>query len=52
MKFRYCPVKTGFRYTDDLNFCSVQVINTYRKDNLLPCSFSIVNCTNGLIEFI
>ena len=32
----------GFQYMDDLNPCSVQVINTSRKDNLLSCSFSIV----------
>ena len=44
-------MKVGLRYTDDLNPCSVCVINTSRKGNLLSCSFSIVNCTDGRIEF-
>ena len=35
-------MKVGFQYTDELNPCSVQIINTSRKDNLLSCSFSIV----------
>ena len=33
----------GFQYTNDLNPCSVQVINTSRKDNLLFCSFFIMD---------
>ena len=41
----------GFRYTDDLNPCSVRVIDTYRKDNLLSCSFSIMNCIDCLTGF-
>ena len=48
-KLRYFPVKVGLRYTDDLNPCSVRV--TSRKGNLLSCSFSIVNCIDGRIEF-
>ena len=43
LKFKYCPVKVGFQYTDDQNLCSVRV-DTSRKDYLLSCSFSIVNC--------
>ena len=42
----------GLRYTDDLNPCSVHVTNTSRKGNLLSCSFSIVNCLDGWIEFM
>ena len=49
---RYCPVKVSIRYTDDLNPCSVRVTNTSRKGNLLSCSFSIVNCIDGRIEFV
>ena len=45
-------MKVGLRYTDDLNPCSVQVTNTSRKGNLLPCSFSIVNCIDGRVEFM
>ena len=48
---RYCPVNVGLRYTDDLNPSSVRVTNTSRKGNLLSCSFSIVNCIDGQIEF-
>ena len=44
-------MKVGLRYTDDLNPCSVRVTNTSRKDNLLSCSFSIMNCIDGRIEF-
>ena len=44
-------MKVGLRYTDDLNPCSVHVTNTSRKGNLLSCSFSIVNCIDGRIEF-
>ena len=33
LKFRYSPVKVGFRYTDDVNPCFVRVIDTYKKDN-------------------
>ena len=51
LKLKYCPVKAGLRYTDDLNPCSVRVTNTSRKGNLLSCSFSIVNCIDGWIEF-
>ena len=53
LKLRYCPLKVGLRYTDDLNPCSVRVrvTNTSRKGNLLSCSFSIVNCIDGRIEF-
>ena len=51
LKLRYCPVKVGLRYTDDLNRCSVRVTNTSRKGNLLSCSFPIVNSIDGLIEF-
>ena len=51
LKLRYCPVKVGLRYIDDQNPCSVRVTNTSRKDNLLSCSFSIVNSTDGRIEF-
>ena len=29
----------------------VRVTNTSRNGNLLSCSFSIVNCTDGRIEF-
>ena len=50
-KFRYWPVKVGFRQTYDLNPCSVKVINTSWKDNLLSSSFTIVNYIDGLIEF-
>ena len=42
-------MKLGLRYTDDLNPYSVRVTNTSR--NLLSCSFSIVNCIDGWIEF-
>ena len=44
-------MKVGLRRTDDLNPCSVRVTNTSRKRNLLFCSFSIVNCIDGRIEF-
>ena len=33
LKLRYCPVKVGLRYTDDLNPCLVRVTNTSRKAN-------------------
>ena len=49
-KLRYCPIKVCFRYTDDLNLCSVQVIDTSGKDNL-SCFFSIMNCIDDRIEF-
>ena len=42
-------MKVGLRYTDVLNPCSVRVISTSRKDSLLSCSFSIVNCIDGWI---
>ena len=51
LKLRYCSVKVGLRYTDDLNPCSVCVTNISRKGNLLSCSFSIVNCIDGRVEF-
>ena len=51
LKVRYFPVIHTFWYTDDLNFCSVQVISTSRKDNLLSYTFSILNCIDGWIEF-
>ena len=51
LKLRYCPVKVGLRYTDDLNPCSVRVANTLRKGNLLSCSFSRVDCINSKNEF-
>ena len=51
LKLRYCLVKVGLRYTDDLNPCSVCVTNPLRRSNLLSCSFSIVNCIDGWIEF-
>ena len=41
-------MKVGSRYTDDLHPCSVQVIYTFMKDNLL--SRSLVNCIDGQIE--
>ena len=41
----------GLRYTDNLNPCSVRVTNTSRKGNLLSCSFSMMNCIDGRIEF-
>ena len=44
-------MKVGLRFTGDLNLCSVRVTNTLRKGNLLSCSFSIVNCIDGRIEF-
>ena len=44
-------MKVGLPYTDDLNPCSVRVTNTSRKGNLLSCSFFIVNCIDGRIEF-
>ena len=44
-------VKVGLWYTDDLNPCSMRVTNTSRKGNLLSCSFSMVNCIDGRIEF-
>ena len=44
-------MKVGLRCTDDLNRCSVRVTNTSRKSNLLSCSFPIVNCIDGQIEF-
>ena len=44
-------MKRGFRYTDDLNPCSVRVTNTSSKGNLLSCSFSMLNCINSRIEF-
>ena len=44
-------MKVGLQYTDELNPCSVCVTNTLRKGNLLSCSFSIVNCIDGRIEF-
>ena len=52
LKLRYCLVKVGLQYTDDLNPCSVRVTNTSRKGNLLSCSFSIVNCIDDRIEFM
>ena len=52
LKLRYCPVKVDLRYTDDLNPSSVRVSDTSRKGNLLSCSFSIVNCIDGRIEFM
>ena len=52
LKLRYCPVKMGLRYIDDLKPCSVHVTDTSKKGNLLSCSFSIVNCINGRIEFM
>ena len=51
LKLRYCPVKVGLWYTDDLNPCFAHVTNTSRKVNLLFRSFSIVNCIDGRIEF-
>ena len=51
LKLRYCPVKVGLRYTDDLNPCSVRITNTSRKANLLSFSFSVVNWIDGRIEF-
>ena len=36
---------------DDLNPYSMQVICTSRKDDLLSCSFSIVNCIDDWIKF-
>ena len=51
LKLRYCRVKVGLRYTDDRNSCSVRITNTSSKGNLLSCSFSIVNCIDGRIEF-
>ena len=45
----HCPVKVGFWNTDVLNLWSAQVINTSRKEDLLSCPFSIVNCINGWI---
>ena len=30
LKFRYCPLKVDFQYTDDLNPCSVWVIHIYQ----------------------
>ena len=44
-------MKVGLRYTDYLNPSYVHVTNTLRKGNLLSCSFSIVNCIDGQIEF-
>ena len=41
----------GFQYTDSLNPCSVYVIDTFRKNNLLSCSFSILNCIDGLSSY-
>ena len=52
LKFRYCPMKVVFRYTDNLNPCSVRVISKSWKDYLLSCSFSIMNCIDGRIVFI
>ena len=40
-----------FRYTNNPNPCSARVINTSWKNNLLFCSFSIVNSIDGLIQF-
>ena len=51
LKLRYCPVKVGLQYTNDLNPCSVCVTNTLRKGNFLSCSYSIVICIDGRIEF-
>ena len=51
LKLWYSPLKVGLRYTDDLIPCSVRVTDTSRKVNLLYCSFSIVNCIDGRIEF-
>ena len=51
LKLRYCQVKVDFWYMYDLIPCSVQIINISRKYNLLSCSFSIVNCIDGWIEF-
>ena len=51
LKLKYYLVKVSLRYTDDLNPCSVGVTNTSRKGNLLSCSFTIVNCIDGRIEF-
>ena len=45
-------MKVGLQYTDDLNPCSLHVTNTARKGNLLSCSFSLVNCIDGRIEFM
>ena len=39
------------KYTDNLNPCFVHVTNTSRKAYLLSCSFSVVNCIDGQIEF-
>ena len=44
-------MKVGLRYTDDQNPSSLRVSNTSRKDNLLSCSFSKVNCIDGQIDF-
>ena len=52
LKFRYCPVKVGLQYTDDLNSCSASTTNMSRKGSLLSCSFPIVNCIEGRIKFI
>ena len=41
----------GFQCIDDLNPCSVRVINTSWEDKLLSCSLLIVNFIDGLIEF-
>ena len=51
LKLRYCPVRVGIRSTDELYPYSVRVTHTSRKGNLLSCSFSIVNCIDGRIEF-
>ena len=52
LKLRYCPVKVGLWYTNDLNTYSVCATNTLRKGNSLSCSFSIVNSINDQIEFV
>ena len=51
LKLRYCLVKVGLRYPDDLNLCSVRVTNSLRKGDSLSCSFSRVNCINSQTEF-
>ena len=45
-------MKVGFRYTDDLNPWSLRGTNTSRKDNLLSCSFSIVNRASDKVHMI
>ena len=43
-------MKVGLWYTDDLNPCTVHITDTSMKGNL-SCSFSIVNCIDGWIDF-